>query len=352
MSVISTINEGLDDTGVFLERVCVLPRIPLSLLRRWPTGRGASRAASPSQPSLRTPHLVQNTRLHHVQAFRFYEVISALSFGTAPLTNPPTANRVAAPPTPKPASQLGDVDTLLGMASTLWPILHKLSTLLALKRELESGDADAARTATLQSEFETSAYAVDVALKRWKPNLPPRLQVVSSEEAGAYAGENIYDAEGHATASQRAHLQSVLNNALAYQHGAIVYLHRTIYGHSRRHALVQRHAHVALTHCVATVRNGGPMGALLWPLFVAACEAVTLGDRDLARQTFAVLGQRQGMLNIERAWFIIEEVWRRADTAEEFAKASQSGSGTLPIFKGRDLWRRVSEEMGVTIVFG
>lgn len=306
---------------------------------------------------------LQNTSSHRLQAFRFYEVISALSFGTAPLTNPPAGSRVAAPPAPKPASQLGDVDTLLGMASTLWPILHKLSTLLALKRELESApspsadadadaDADAARIAALQSEFETSAYAVDVALKRWKPNLPPQLHVVSSEEAGAYAGEDIHDAEGNATASQRAHLQSVLNNALAYQHGAIVYLHRTIYGHSRRHALVQRHAHIALTHCVATVRNGGPMGALLWPLFVAACEAVTPGDRDLARQTFAALGQRQGMLNIERAWFIIEEVWRRADTAEEFAKASQGGGGTLPIFKGRDLWRRVSEEMGVTIVFG
>lgn len=241
------------------------------------------------------------------------------------------------------------------MASTLWPILHKLSTLLSLKRELESASssgADAARTAALQSEFETSAYAVDVALKKWKPNLPPQLYVVSNDETGSSYGDDIYDAEGRATASQRAHLQSVLNNALAYQHSAIVYLHRTIYGHSRRHALVQRHAHVALTHCVATVRNGGPMGALLWPLFVAACEAVTLEDRDLARQTFVVLGQRQGMLNIERAWFIIEEVWRRADTAEEFAKTSQGGTGTLPIFKGRDLWRRVSEEMGVTIVFG
>lgn len=249
---------------------------------------------------------------------------------------------------------MGDVDTLLGMASTLWPILHKLSTLLTLKRELEAADpddAEGAGTAALQAEFESSAYGVDVALKKWKPNLPPQLYVVSNDESGGAYGDDIYDAEGHATASQRAHLQSVLNNALAYQHSAIVYLHRTIYGHSRRHALVQRHAHVALTHCVATVRNGGPMGALLWPLFVAACEAVTLSDRDLARQTFIVLRQRQGMLNIERAWFIIEEVWRRADTAEEFAKVSHGG-GTLPIFKGRDLWRRVSEEMGVTIVFG
>ncbi|SPO03546.1 uncharacterized protein DNG_06229 [Cephalotrichum gorgonifer] len=309
MSVIAASNESPDDTAVFLER-----------------------------------------------AFRFYEVISALSFGTAPLTTS-TANDCAAPrPRAKtPTSRSGgDVDTLLGMASTLWPILHKLSTLLALKRKLESSslEADPAGTAALQTEFANSAYGVDVALKEWKPNLPPQLYAVGKDEA-----EESCDPEARASASQRAHLQSVLNNALAYQHSAIVYLHRTIYGHSRSHALVQRHAHVALTHCVATVRNGGPMGALLWPLFVAACEAVTLGDRDLARQAFMAIGQRQGMLNIERAWFIIQEVWRRADTADEFAKASQvggagSGCGTLPIFKGRDLWRRVSEEMGVTIVLG
>ncbi|PKS05566.1 hypothetical protein jhhlp_008084 [Lomentospora prolificans] len=301
------------------------------------------------------------------RAFRFYEVIAALSFGTAPLSKDTSGGLGAL----RKDAANSSVDTLLGMASTLWPILHKLSTLLSLKKELEAAPASnigPTKVSALQTEFETRAYAVDVALKRWKPNLPQQFLAMNDEEQGA-TGEpigtfptgsgNAPNTSETATAAERAHLHSVLNSALAYQHSAIVYLHRTIYGHSRNHALVQRHTHVSLTHCVATVRNGGPMGALLWPLFVAACEAVTLSDRDLASQAFLAIERRQGMINIERSWAVVQEVWRRADAAEELSKpwtggmgGNGNGNSCIPIFKGRDLWRRISEEMGVTIVLG
>ncbi|CAI4217383.1 unnamed protein product [Parascedosporium putredinis] len=285
------------------------------------------------------------------RAFRFYEVIAALSFGTAPLSYDVTAAFGA---TRKDGLNSG-VDTLLGMASTLWPILHKLSTLLSLKQALEAmpqSEAGSTKLSSLRAEFETRAYSVDVALKRWKPNLPQQFFTMSEGEQGGPATEQLGTCSAGSsgettTASDRAHLHSVLNNALAYQHSAIVYLHRTIYGHSRSHALVQRHAHVSLTHCVAAVRNGGPMGALLWPLFVAACEAVTLGDRDLATQAFLAVERRQGMVNIERSWAVVQEVWRRADAAEELSSPSMAWWAT-----GRDLWRKISEEMGVTLVLG
>ena len=95
------------------------------------------------------------------------------------------------------------------------------------------------------------------------------------------------------------------------------------------------------------------MGALLWPLFVASCEAASLGDRGLARQAFVAVERRQGMMNIERAWVIVQEVWRRADyeEANEQLLAGRAG-GQAAGLKGKDLWRTVSEEMGVTIVFG
>jgi len=258
-----------------------------------------------------------------------------------------------------------DMDTLLGMVHTFWPLLHRLATLASLKKELEAApgnNMDPAKLSALQTEFETKAYIVDVSLKKWKPNVPPQFYVLYNDEQGATPCESIGNTTKTgeaATAAERAHLHSVLNTALAYQHSAIVYLHRTIYGHSRNHALVQRHTHVSLTHCVATVRNKGPMGALLWPLFVAACEAITLGDRDLANQAFMAIERRQGMVNIEQSWAVVREVWRRADAAEELSKPWHSGMGgngngntCVPTFKGRDLWRKVSEEMGVTIVFG
>ena len=67
-----------------------------------------------------------------------------MSLGTAPLSTAPAAGCLL--PFPLDAhisSPLSNVDTLLGMATTLWPIMHRLSNLLSLKQELEK----AARTA-------------------------------------------------------------------------------------------------------------------------------------------------------------------------------------------------------------
>lgn len=100
------------------------------------------------------------------------------------------------------------------------------------------------------------------------------------------------------------------------------------------------------------------MAALLWPLFVAACEAVTAEDRELARQAFVAIDKRQGMTNIERGWIIVQEVWRRSDFMDTEGEVSDMPE--MPRFpmmpmgsnSGDDIWRRVSEDMGVTIVFG
>ena len=114
------------------------------------------------------------------------------------------------------------------------------------------------------------------------------------------------------------------------------------------------------------------MGALLWPLFVAACEAVSAEDRELAARAFAATKKRQGMMNIERAWDIVQEVWRRADVFEGREEGEAKGEGdegggkeeggdekggstrrrTGDGVAPADLWRQVSLDMGVNIVFG
>ena len=102
------------------------------------------------------------------------------------------------------------------------------------------------------------------------------------------------------------------------------------------------------------------MSALLWPLFVAACEATSVEDRELAKQSFVAIDRVQGMANIERAWCIVQEVWRRADEVDEekekrvheTKQREVRESARARVKGGGDLWRRVSREMGVTIVFG
>ncbi|KAJ4134834.1 hypothetical protein NW768_004443 [Fusarium equiseti] len=278
------------------------------------------------------------------RAFRFYDVIAALSFGTAPLSSAPGTNYMAPfPPLDSggATSPLNSVDTLLGMATSLWPIIHRLSNLLALKDQLDVAVAneEVSKVAVLRTEFETSATAIEAALEDWHPVLPENS--ILNQNPEELSPEQ---------STERSRLQSILSNALSYRHSAFVYLYRTIYSYPRRHPLVQRHAHISLTHCVGTVSNTGPMSALLWPLFVAACEATTLADRDLARQTFIAINRRQGMTNIDRAWTIVQEVWRRADKADMLQQ--QEEAMMMGVRSGGDLWRRVSADMGVTIVFG
>ncbi|KAL2755321.1 hypothetical protein ACRALDRAFT_1064520 [Sodiomyces alcalophilus JCM 7366] len=294
------------------------------------------------------------------RAFRFYDVIAALSFGKAPISTAPAAGYLhpVSALDPLDASPSNSVDTLLGLSTTLWPILHRLSNLLSLKNELETAIAapslNAAKLAVLRTEFQTTSDAIESALENWQPSLPPGCTL--GDHGGVYDGAMMGTAHTSLNMPDSAHLQSVLHNALAYRHSAFVHLYRTIHGHPRDHPLVQRHTHTSLTHCVATVTHGGPMAALLWPLFVAACEAVSVEDRELARRAFIAIDRRQGMTNIERGWIIVQEVWRRSDFMDG---EGSLGATDLPrhvrpmgTTVGPDLWRRVSEDMGVTIVFG
>lgn len=235
------------------------------------------------------------------------------------------------------SSSPGSADALLGLATSLWPVIHRLSGLLSLKNKVDqlSASGDFAEAASLRSEFDTACSEVEVALDEWQPVLPPEYELY--ENCGGPVRQ---------TTQMAKQIQSILNTALAYRNSAVVYLYRTIYGCSRDHSVVQHHAHTSLLHCKATVNHGGPMGALLWPLFVASCEAVSVEDRELARETFSGVERRQRMTNIGRAWRVVQEVWNRADEG-----SGMEMSGSFDEARG-DLWRRVSQDLGLTIVFG
>lgn len=254
-------------------------------------------------------------------------------------------------------SRLCSVDTLLGMSTSLWPIIHRLSKLSSDKRELEvacQNDQPSSMIAVLKTEFETNSHAIERELERWQPVLPVGFN--PDDAPSPETEEKKHDA---ATA-ERSRLHSTFNNAMAYRHSCFVYLFHTIYGYPRTHPSVQMHAHASLWHCLQTCSHAGPMGALLWPLFVASCEAMTEEDRGLARKAFLLVEKRQGMINIKWAWDIVQEVWRLADLMTE-EQSREDGPAGEPSMVGADgdllpatpdLWRRVSEQMGINIVFG
>jgi hypothetical protein len=222
-----------------------------------------------------------------------------------------------------PNSPLNAVDTLLGLSTELWPIIHRLSYLLSYKKSLEAALAEGqtSKATVLRTELENSSQAIELALQNWKPTV---------DES---AIENLAD---------ETRMRSILNNAEAYRHSAFVYLYRTIYLHPHSHPTVQKHTHLSLVACynvvtLATQCHDGPMSALLWPLFVASCQAMTEEDRTLACEAFGGTERRQGMNNIMRAWEVVQEVWRRADLVGDAQDVN---------------WRDICDEQGLNIVFG
>ncbi|CAD6439818.1 1c0ca190-55c3-4460-b7b5-15fd257bf3aa [Sclerotinia trifoliorum] len=276
------------------------------------------------------------------RAFRFYDVITALSLGTPPnSTTQPTTSPFSFPSVPDDEnkdSQLNLVDTLLGLSTELWPIIHRLSHLLSYKSSLQSAIEDGllSKASVLRTELESTSKAIEMALTNWKPSFVAKGPSSPKENEAEEDTSSKYDID-----LQEARMQTILNNAEAYRHSAFVYLYRTIHSHPRSHALVQKHTKLSLIACanvvgLAEMCNDGPMSALLWPLFVAACEAETESDRELATKAFGKTERRQGMRNIMRAWEVVQEVWRRAD------------DGT---YEDGD-WRGICESRGWNIVLG
>lgn len=227
---------------------------------------------------------------------------------------------------------MNSVDTLLGLVTDLWPIIHRLSHLLSFKNELEEAliAGETTKATVLRTELESTSQTIEDALTDWKPT-------VSSNPSSP---DHDSESQDQKVNTSDARIQSILNNAEAYRNSAFVYLYHTIHSHPRTHPLVQKHAHLSLIACLNVVTNAeqcfdGPMSALLWPMFVAACVAVTEEDRELALNAFGGTERRQKMNNIMRAWEVVREVWRRA------------GEGEV----GVD-WMDVSREKGYNIVFG
>ncbi|KAH8668277.1 fungal-specific transcription factor domain-containing protein [Tricladium varicosporioides] len=285
------------------------------------------------------PRICTPTSMFLERAFRFYDVIAALSNGTPPnTTTQPTAAPfplTAAHEGATAISPLSSVDTLLGLSTDLWPIIHRLSHLLSFKRSLEVAISagETSKATVLKTELESTAQAIEIALQNWTPST---ISVTSSgEPEREVLTEKIISA---IPADSR--MQSILNNAEAYRHSAFVYLYRTIRSFPRTHSSVQKHTHLSLVACASVVKNAedcldGPMSALLWPLFVAACEAISIEDRALAMNAFSGTERRQKMTNIKRAWEVVEEVWKRADQGEPTVD-----------------WTTICAERGSSIIFG
>jgi hypothetical protein len=210
------------------------------------------------------------------------------------------------------------------MIAELWPIIHEISNLANMRKEVQAVELSGfhAAAAALRAESNIKADAIEIVLKNWRP-LKRNGMTTSSLDFCTKQGTKIDN-----------RIQSIICNAEAYRQAAFVYLHHNIKGLARRSSTVQYHAKATLAACLRVVMYEGPMVAILWPLFIGACEAVKEVDREIARTAFREAVSRQGMMNISQAWEVVEEVWQRGDR------------------EAREVcWEEICEERGFNIVF-
>ncbi|ROT40980.1 hypothetical protein SODALDRAFT_307467 [Sodiomyces alkalinus F11] len=293
-----------------------------------------------SRPSVDT----SSSRLFD-QAFRYFDVMNSLATSVAPLYPAPTPRPRRSQPS-SPATPLSpdyaDPPLAIGPAPDLLPTLHRFAELIILKQELDNVNtaSQTSKAAVLRVEYETTCRAIEQALSAWEPPLPPGYTLVN----------RIVDGPPDASETDVARARCDAGRALAYKHGALVMLHRT--GQSEEAAM--RHAQSAMWHCVAASTtacmqrpgDGSVSGAgLLWPLLVGACELIEPRDRGMARQAFSAVDTAfRGSVNLGRSWELVLEVWRRRDLAA-VEGGGYPGLGCMD-------WRRVAEEMGISLVLG
>ncbi|KAI8265820.1 hypothetical protein K4K58_010703 [Colletotrichum sp. SAR11_239] len=105
------------------------------------------------------------------KAFQFYDVIAALSLAASPVSATPDSDHEYPLGLPSPKlTRTTFGDPLLGMTGDLWPILYRLSSLKALKGDLESAvTADQqSKVSVLRTEYEATSRAIENALQEWR----------------------------------------------------------------------------------------------------------------------------------------------------------------------------------------
>ncbi|KAI9849124.1 MAG: hypothetical protein M1837_005354 [Sclerophora amabilis] len=254
--------------------------------------------------------------LVYYEAFRYFDVMCALSFGTSPMSGniPVASNRELLPV--QGGSTMSIVDNVFGLVTELWPIIHRMAHLTELKTEMERAEQNHLEKASmLRADFEASSSTLELALSQWTPEMPS--SIVSNEMP-----------------ADDSKLQSIVNHAEAYKQAALVYLFRTVHGYPRDAEKVQSHVKQALQACLRVIVFAGPMSALLWPLFIAASEALEEVDRDVATTVLTHLENRQGTQNVAHAREVTREIWRRLNEGIDCT------------------WRNVCQEMDRSVVFG
>ena len=224
------------------------------------------------------------SRLTSNQAFKYFDIVSALASRSAPLGDSYVL------PSQSP-HLMPAIDPLFGLLEPLWPILHRLAVLVETKRSIAANSHRRESILQMQSELDEDSRSIELFLLRWQPKLPRSCQ---GEDPGLAS-----------------YLQLVLGHAEAWRQAALVHLRSAILNLPRSDAKIQEPVKQIYENCLKVIMFSGPSKGLLWPLFVAASQTEESMDKECARSCFRQLAKGRSMNNITVAWEKAEELWKR-----------------------------------------
>ncbi|OBA24147.1 hypothetical protein METBIDRAFT_65811 [Metschnikowia bicuspidata var. bicuspidata NRRL YB-4993] len=184
------------------------------------------------------------------------------------------------------------VDPLLGCAQSLFLIMGKVANLISKVRKSQDGDKKSSRNSlsniTIASELKRH-------LTNWKPNISTNLADMLNDDTK----DSTWD------------LYSCVSTAEAYRYATLLYLHEAvpevplISSHQLAEKVFVLLASIPSTSNLYTVH--------IFPLLVSSCEARPGEEREWCEERWALLVERIWIGNIDRAFEVVKEVWRRKD---------------------------------------
>lgn len=207
-----------------------------------------------------------------------------------------------------------EIDCIMGVTTRGVYVLAKIAELAKecdVLRANESGESESVPAAEVTTKRDTKAGIWDppkgIVTRAWA--LEDEANVSMSRPPQPckhlHASGNVARWERHEIAA--------LNEAFHW--AGLVHLHRRVLAKASSHEDVQA-AVLKIHACLDVVPIGGNAeGAILFPLFTAACETADPERREVVMERMEGM-KRFGFLQVERSRVLVEEVWETGQSWE------------------------------------
>lgn len=184
------------------------------------------------------------------------------------------------------------VDPLLGCAQSLFLIMGRVASLISKVWKAREKDKKSTRNSLINISL---ASELKQQLVDWKPNISTNVAKMGNSQLD----DSTWD------------MYSCVSTAEAYRYAALLYLHQAVPevpllpSHQLAEKIFVLLASIPTTSNVHIIH--------IFPLLVSSCEAEPGEERDWCEQRWALLSSRIWIGNIDRAFEVVKEVWRRKD---------------------------------------